>query len=841
MFAAEVTVHALDDLTVIDLSTGIAGPYATRVLADCGADVIKVEPPGGDIARTWPPFAGDDPHPEKSGIFAYLNTNKRSVVLDLETAAAREQLAQLVRRADLVVESFGPGRAAELGVTWEWVRAINPRASLVSISDFGQSGPYRDYRLTELTLWGFAGSLYPMGIQEREPVKMAGTAALIECGVALVSGMLGAIFARDRIGHGQRVDASLSEMHFASGDRRQQSMITYQFTKTKTPLRGFLNARGMPSGIYPCADGYVEFTSASQRPERVAAMMDNPAWLADPDFNDPTKVADPEVVERWNSHFLPWCLERTKAEIWAAGIRAGVLCGPLFDAKDLHHDPVLRARGFWATVEHPVLGTFDIPGRQFMMEGGATIRRPAPLLGEHTAEVLAEAPASEPAPPPPAAPATGQLPLSGVRIVDLTVVIAGTYGTLLLGDLGAEVIKVENPFVMQPMTRSMRRRPSEDPVTLSAYPDGELGPRPWNYWATHVTMYRNKKSVTVDYRTPQGLDILKRLVAMADVVTENNAVELLPKLGITYEWLREANPNIIFVRLPAFALEGPYAKARALGWHVEAAGGHTVARGYEDHDPSANNIIFTGDWVAGMNLANATLVALRHRQRTRRGQMVEVSQMEGVVPLTAHHQLDYALNGCVPGAIGNRDIHERYPCGVYPAASPGTPADGGDHWVAIHVQTDEEWRALAAAMGSPEWADDPRFATNDGRRDHCQEIDARIAEWTRARDDYELFHLLQGHGVSAAPVLEASRMLDEPHLRARGFLRPQRIDNGKTYDFIGPLYDYSDTPLQFYQDPATLGEHNEYVYRELLQVSDEEWASLQAAGHIATEFDESIP
>src|SRR5579883_3055451 len=226
-------MQAFDDVAVLDLTQHIAGPYATRLLADLGADVIKVERPGGDPARRLGPFQAVEEHPEKSGLFFYLNCNKRSVVLDLTSDAGRAALAKLAERADLVVESFRPGVLDRLGCGWEFFHAIKPSLPLVSISNFGQSGPYRDYKASELVLYGFAGEMYSMGLRERGPVKMAGTAALFESGSAIAVAAAGALFASKRFGIGQWVDISLAETHFGGVDRRHAAAIGYQFSGRK--------------------------------------------------------------------------------------------------------------------------------------------------------------------------------------------------------------------------------------------------------------------------------------------------------------------------------------------------------------------------------------------------------------------------------------------------------------------------------------------------------------------------------------------------------------------------------------------------------------------------------
>ncbi|MFQ5380546.1 MAG: CaiB/BaiF CoA transferase family protein [Dehalococcoidia bacterium] len=436
-------------------------------------------------------------------------------------------------------------------------------------------------------------------------------------------------------------------------------------------------------------------------------------------------------------------------------------------------------------------------------------------------------------------------PLEGVRVIDMCVVWAGPFATMQLADLGAEVIKPENPHVWQPMTRGAMARPpqallSYAPAWGGGYPNGVPGDRPWDYCPTFVSLYRNKKSFTVDLRQPGGLDVLARLVAVSDVFYENNATGTMEKLGITPDWLRAANPQIIIVRVPAYGSTGPYNNARALGVHLEAVMGHTLLRGYADSDPSSNTAIYSGDYMAGCQGAFAVMAALWQRERTGEGQLIEIGQAENASPMFTEAIMDYSLNGRVRSAIGNRDIHGRHPSGVYPCLSPGTAETCDDRWIAISVEDDTQWNAFVKAVGSPAWAADPRFAANAGRAEHADELDRLIAEYTTGQDDYELMHRLQAAGVAAAPVLEASRMFDDPHLLARSFFRRQTQQSAGTHTYVGPMWQLPDTPVEFVQPPVMFGEHNDYVYREVLRLSDEEIDRLAADGHIGTEYDAEI-
>ena len=437
-------------------------------------------------------------------------------------------------------------------------------------------------------------------------------------------------------------------------------------------------------------------------------------------------------------------------------------------------------------------------------------------------------------------------PLEGVRVLDLCVVWAGPFATMLLGDLGAEVIKLENPYVFQPMTRGAMARPPQIMATVTngwqgGFPEGLVGEKPWNYNPTFVSVFRNKKSFTVDIRRPEGMDILARLVAECDVVYENNATGTMEKLGITYEWLKSIKEDIIMLRVPAYGSSGPYATARALGVHLEGVMGHTLLRGYDDAGPDSNTAIFSGDYTAGTQGAFAVMTALWHRDRTGEGQLVEIAQAENAAAMFTQAIMDYSMNKNIQGAIGNRDVNGKFPCGVYPAQSPGTVETQDDHWIAISVQSDTQWGAMVGVMGSPDWAADARFATNEGRAEHYREIDEHIAAYTAMHDDYDLMHRLQTVGIAAAPVLEASRMFDDEQLISRGFFREQTVEGAGTRQFVGPLWKFEETPVEFAQAPVTFGEHNEYVYKELLGVSEEEYAKLEAEGHIATEYAAEVP
>lgn len=432
-----------------------------------------------------------------------------------------------------------------------------------------------------------------------------------------------------------------------------------------------------------------------------------------------------------------------------------------------------------------------------------------------------------------------KLPLEGVRVIDLCVVWAGPFATQVLADLGAEVIKVENIHFLQPLTRGSQARPTKEQLKaqipmLGGYPDWEPGKRPWNRSPTTINLLRNKHSMTVDIRKPKGMDIFRRLVAVSDVVYENNVTETMGKLGITYEMLKETKEDIIFIRVPAFGNSGPYKNYRALGIHLESVIGHSLLRGYRDMDATNNSPVFMGDYAAGIQGAFAVMAALYHRKRTGKGQLIELAQAENAIDYLGEAIMDYTLNGRVRSTAGNRDYFGSAPCGAY-------KAKGENQWINITVASDSEWEGLCQAMEHPDWCREERFADQFSRWRNLDDLEPLLERWTSKHDKYQLFHLLQKHGVPAGPVTDPRDVFKDPHVKERSFFKRVTHTDAGTHLYPGMMFKMSRTPVDYRMPPARLGEHNEYVYKEVLKVSDEEYDELEREGHIGTEFDPDIP
>ena len=384
-------MHALDGLTVLDLSSWIAGPYTTKLLADLGARVIKVEQPGGDPARRLEPFLHDEPGPERSATFQFLNTNKDGIVLDLKSSRAAEVVRRLAGMADLIVTASSPAQEERLGISYATLSNYAPETPVVSLTNFGHSGPYRDYLLSETTLYAMGGEMYSHGLADRSPLKIGGTAALLQCGAMAAVAAMGAVHAREVHSIGQLVDVPLFQVQINNADRRFSSILAYRFSG-RIQDRPAGASTGLAGGIYPCADGYVEVTASFGDYWRRFVEMIGDDTLREPRWMQPATQMDSGAKAECDSIVYPWMLTHTRAEIWAEARRARAMVAPLNTGKEIFEDPVFRERGLWTEMHHATLGTLPMLGRPYILEKTPwELRRPAPMLGEHTDRVLADA------------------------------------------------------------------------------------------------------------------------------------------------------------------------------------------------------------------------------------------------------------------------------------------------------------------------------------------------------------------------------------------------------------------------------------------------------------------
>ena len=414
-----------------------------------------------------------------------------------------------------------------------------------------------------------------------------------------------------------------------------------------------------------------------------------------------------------------------------------------------------------------------------------------------------------------------KMALDGLRILDLTQIAVGPYATFLLGFMGAEVIKVESCSRMD----ISRGRAKPVPLGYNLYPGGEPGEHPWNRSGHHVHRNPNKLSLTLDLETEQGKSLLLDLASVCDVLIENYRASVMDRLGLGYEAVSKANPQLIYMKISSQGTTGPEKDYGSLGSTMEQTAGLASITGYEGGAPLMTNETYP-DPVVGILSVGALMAALRRRRKTGKGCFVDLAQREVTVTMMGEAILDYSLNGRVAGLTGNR--HSMIaPQGVY-------ACEGDDMWVAISVCSDEEWKGLCDAIRQPKLAHDPRFETLPDRQRNHAELDQIISEWTEQRDHYQVMHILQAYGVPAGAVLKGGETIVDPHLEARGFWDVVMHPEAGRYKQVSTPWRLSKNPRRRTIPAPGLGQHNSYVLGELLGLPETKLAELTEQGIIGT-------
>jgi crotonobetainyl-CoA:carnitine CoA-transferase CaiB-like acyl-CoA transferase len=791
---------ALGHLRVVELGD-IPASYAARLLADLGADVIKVEPPDGDPNRWLPPFAGDIEDLERSLTFINANTNKRSIVLDLlNTPADRETFATLLASADLFVEATPVGDLEALGFNDGQLKEINPGLVTVSLTPFGRTGPYRNYKGSDAIANAMGGFLFNQGDDTRGPCTAPIHQAYQLAGA--VAAMLGVAGARHRrrTGAGQRIDVSLQE---ALTFTNSSSLARYSLENSVNRRPGSAPPAASPvTNVYLCKDGqYVHFTATQPHMWREITrnwMPEN--ILTQPEWDDRQYMsAHGEQVSAIFADFIGQFNAKEFAEqAQARHLPAAQLntVGQFLTCEQV------EAREWLQELDHPVIGRYTAPG--YPMRLSATpmrVRRPAPLLGQHQAEVLAELKRTRPQPTPQGSTQNeaSKPMLEGIRMVDLTRQFAGPLGTTMMGYYGMEVIKVESAEV----------------------PEQQRGA------ALFADMNRAKLGVTVNLRDSGGAELFKRLAAESDVVVDNFSAGVMDRLGLGYEELQQTNPGIIQVAMPGWGLTGPLQSWVAWGYQLLAFNGLMALWGYPDSPMGARCKVAWPDRVGALTMALGVVAAVEHQELTGEGQFIEAAMLEAQGAWMGPAILDYTVNGREWETLGYQEVlgAPYAPYGCYPCW-------GEDNWIIIACQTDEEWQTMVQLIGDSSWAADPRFATKAGRKEHREELNQLLAEWTRTLTPRLAFRLLQEAGVAAGIPMSGDDLYYDIHLRERGHIveTDEQPWGRVTHHGLSGIPSLSAASAARPAPP--FGAHNDYIFGEILGMSAAEIGEMKENGAI---------
>ena len=792
------------ELRVIEIAGSPAGGYAGKLFADWGADVLFIEPSEGAPGRI------EEPAWEGMGIrFAYLNTSKQSLALDLETASGREKLARLLEGADVAIESSAPDPLNSVSVA-----ASNPGLIRVLISPFGPLGPYANYRSNEFTDQAIGGHLYLNGEPDREPIQRPGMHSLYQAGAHAFIGTMAALIARERTGAGQEVRVSHLE-----GFAALHQHTTVMFAQGGHVIGRVGNGQPgpwHPVGVYPCKDGYVALAIPSTimlEPVLKAAGLED--LLADPRFCD--DFVRGEHKREFDLAIAPWLQSHTAEEIIAMGQGVSAPVGPVPAMTEMVADPHLQTRNAWQVLgrERPL----HFPRGGIRLEGREPHIRMAPPLGsvqgwrsDNETDVRKERVSGN---GDQSSLADG--PLTGVRILDLTRVWAGPLATRMLGDLGADVIKIEASWARGPINI-----PPEAAERSHLYPDNELGDRHWNRNAGFNKLNRNKRGLTLELNLPRGREIFESLVRESDIVIENFSPRVMPKLGLDYESLSRINPHLIYVSMSGFGSTGPNRDWVAFGPLIEAASGLTSTMGYADSGPYRSGVAWP-DPVTALQAVAGVLLAYHERESDpeRKGRRVETPMLEAMLAFVGDDLLVAQLRGQDEPRRGNRHP-ARAPQGVYPCA-------GEDRWIAISVTSEQEWFALCDEAGFDESL---RTMDSAARLEHHDAIDEVLSTWTRRSEPVDLMARLQSMGVIACIVADARDIVNDPQLEADRFWAELNHAEVGLRRYPGLPIHLDRTPATFRRAAPLLGEHNTEVLTQILGLSPREIESLKEDGVI---------
>jgi len=796
----------LEGTVVVDLSSGIAGAYCTKLLADGGADVVKVEDPAGDPLRRWSASGAMIPPDGDGALFSFLAGSKRSVVADIDRADDRALVESLLAGVDVVVWSSGSMIADDPAYAPAAILERHPHLVVTALSPFGLDGPWADRPATEFTLQAWSGGAVSLGrgAPDRPPVSVGGRVGEWIAGAYGAIGVLASLAPERDVGDpgGELVDVSMLEAVATC-------LTYYPVTFAEIAGRPYRTGRSVPSpGVETASDGLVGLgTGTGQQWLDLCVMVGHPEWEDDAQLR----------TERWRiaPAIREWAAARTVAEIIDLAAAFRIPHAPVGNGATIPVTDHFVARG--SLVENPRDG-FLQPGPPYRFTP-SLLRPPAPAprLGEHTEELRVRDMTSRPRRLPRTERAEVEArPLAGVRVLDLTAFWAGPVVTQMLAMLGAEVLHVESP-TRPDGTRMLANLPFADDQW-------------WERCGIFSALNAGKQSVTLDLADERGRAALRALLATCDVVVENYTPRVLDQLGLDFESARAIRPDLVMVRMPGFGLDGPWRDNAAFAFVVEDAAGFTWMTGHPDTNPVSPYCI--GDPGAGLHALTGLLLALEHRRRTGEGALVEAAMVDAALNLTAEQIVEHSAYGALLTRDGNRGPVAA-PQNLYLTADVTIDvagADTRDSWVAIAVATDEQWRALGDALGAPAWTEDATYTTATGRRAAHDDIDAHLAEWCATRTTEEIVELLWPAGVPVAPVVQPHHQAELAQLQHRGYF--EVVDhpvNGPALHSTLPIR-FSRGPERFVTGRAPLfGEHTDAVLLAA-GVSAEDLAALYAAG-----------
>lgn len=774
----------ISDLTVVELP-GLINAYCGRLLSLLGARVIKVEPPGGDPSRKYD-LAERAQSNQWGPTFWYNNANKECVVLDLEQPQGREDLLDLLDESDVLISAYAPDELGRLGLDPHELLAARYSLVVTAITPFGLTGPYRNYKGSDLVGLASGGQLYLTGYPDRRPVKYGGYQAYKQAGLHAAYGTLLALFARTRDGHGQVVDVSMQE---CVANALQTTMQMYDLNNDVR--------RRVGSRLLRCEDGFVRCMAPARG---WTAMLD---WLDEENFPHNLREIEVSQLDRpipssatdVDGTLEGFFLTKTKKTILREALERGIALTPVNSASDVLEMDELKELSYWESV-HDESSDLDltVPGPPFRISA-IPLRHAGPpratselaLSNENQSRVLQLAPEHNDSSP----------PLHGITVLDFTWFGAGSMATRVFAHFGAEVIKVESA------TRV-------DGIRLAPPFRGESGLNKSGFFNNFNS---GKRSVSLNMHSPEAKAIVAQLLEQADIVADNFSPGVLARFGFSDEEIHRVNPSIVIMHMPMGGSTGLLSKAVGFGATIEAVAGLVHMTGDVDRQPVGTEVNFPDYSSNPYHAATAVLAGLVERASTGNGCVVELSQTESTIAFAGEAIIETQMSGKAPERRGNISGEAFF--------NDVLPCSGDDEWCAITCFDEVEFAVLLNSIGLSERS----TAAID------EKMVVRIAGWTKTQTKYELAALLQNRGIAAYPVTTSRDLVDfDPQLASRehyvllnhpeaGWIRNDR-----------PAVVLSRTPGGVTRPAPCLGEHTLQVLHEVLGMDDSEVQQLVSAG-----------
>jgi crotonobetainyl-CoA:carnitine CoA-transferase CaiB-like acyl-CoA transferase len=792
------TTNLLAGYTALDL-TDLKGQLCGRLLADLGMEVIKVEPPRGDPIRNHGPSRRFDDQTSLSFTFAHLNANKKSIIIDLTDQRSRSELMSLVKKADVLLESFSPGFLNSIGLGYETLATVNPRLVMCSITEFGKNGPNARLACTDIVVYAMSGLQYIAGDPALPPCKPPETQAYYFGSLFAALGAVAALYRRELTGRGDHIDISMQETLAT-----QESIIRMYANEGQMLRReGSRHSYVAPAEIFPCKDGYI-FLYVSRRDWKdfLQVWTDHPPELENPEWMD--NGFRRAHAESFADKVAEFTARFKKDELTKLLQTRGINCLPVNRPREFIADSHIQERGFFVKIEQRGGETLEYVSSPFIINGRRPDVRPAPSPGEHQEKLIDAVVDNDAFAVDATAPnlfSDDKLPLSGMRVLSFDHVLAGPYGMTLLAELGAEVIKVES------------RNGGLDPMRyFGLTQDPNLSPR-------FLEFNRNKLSITVNLKHPDGPAIIKELTRHCDAVMDNFSVRVMPNRGLDYADLRQVKGDIVVLRMPGLGCTGPKCHYATVGTNITAYTGFTYLWNHAGHvDPPVGSQCVYPDFVSGLLSAVLITAGVLNRRRTGRGAFIDLSQAEAAAYMIGPSLMASVLSEEDLEPLGNGSL----------SAAPQAcyPCQGNDRWCVISIETEAQWHTFAQCLGRADWLRNPRFSSIKSRRDHREALDREISSWTQDKEPFYVMDLLQRAAVPCGVVKTGKDLLADSHLKQRGFL--VELDNSRLGHIILPGF-----PLKFasrvlkpdWRFPE-LGRDNTVVFGNLLGYSHERIAQL---------------